>query len=286
MAATRLAEEDFRRTFASVIAPTDRAIVIFSGLWTFAHQFGWSVKKTPLRLLDLIEEVVGAERTLIFPTFTFLSFARSRTFDLVRSPSEVGVLSRVATGRAGYVRTRRPMNSYAVKGPLAADVAALPCTTAWGDAGVMGWMQANDVRFIVLGIPWADGCSIVHRPEEMERVPYRYFKRFKGRLLDDGAPLGECEEVMYVRSLTVSPEFDFTPGTRALERRGRLRSGDNPLIPVASATATDIVAIVSELLRDDPYAFIANRDAVAAWVADGKVREIASLKPDERVAIA
>jgi len=283
MAAQRLAEEDFRRAFASVIAPTDKAIAIFSGLWTFVHQFGWSVKKAPLKTLDLIEEVIGTERTLIFPTFTFMSFARSRTFDLVRSPSEVGVLSRAATGRAGYVRTRRPMNSYAVKGPLAAEVAALPCTTAWGDDGVMGWMQANDVRFIVLGIPWADGCSIVHRPEETERVPYRYFKRFKGRLFDDGVPLGECQEVMYVRSINVSPDFDFTPGTRALERRGRLRVGDNPLVPVASATAKDIVAIVTDLLRDDPYTFIANREAVEAWVADGKEREIPALKPDERV---
>ena len=278
----RLTETEIAALLARVIPAADDVVVVFSGLWTFAHRLAFPPAETGERLLRVLADVVGPERTLVLPAYTFLDFARTRTFDLRRSLPEVGMLTESAVGRAGWRRLARPMNSYCVRGPRADELAALPATTAWGRDGVLGWLVARKARTLVLGVPW-ESCSVMHHAEETLAVPFRYYKRFRGRLLEDGADKGPCEEVMYVRSLEVPPQWDISPLGRELNARDLVLDGGAAAVPLQSAPADAVHAVNRDLMAADPYCYHTNRDEVVAWVEGGGVeRERAALAPEER----
>ena len=48
-----------------------------------------------------------------------------------------------------------------------------------------------------MGVPWNKGCSYLHRYEELNKVPWRYFKTFKGEMFDKGKKIGTCMERKY-----------------------------------------------------------------------------------------
>jgi len=278
----RLTETEIAELLGRVIPADDDVVVVFSGVWTFAHRLTFPPAETGDQLLDVLQDVVGPDRTLVLPAYTFLDFARTRTFDLKRSVPEGGLLTECAVGRPGWQRLAKPMNSYCVVGPRAGEMTALPSTTAWGRDGVLSWLNKVKARTLVLGVPW-ESCSIMHHAEETLAVPFRYYKRFQGRLKEDGKDRGSCEEVMYVRSLEVPPEWDISPLGRVLNDRKLVLDGGLAAVPLQSAPADVVHAVNEELMGDDPYIYHTNRDAVIDWVAGGGAeREMATLKPEER----
>ena len=41
----------------------------------------------------------------------------------------------------------------------------------WSDTGFMGWVEKNNIRICMIGVPWHEGCSLYHRAEEKFKVP-------------------------------------------------------------------------------------------------------------------
>jgi aminoglycoside N3'-acetyltransferase len=176
------------------------------------------------------------------------------------------------------------MDNYLVTGRWANELMALPCTSAWGDDGVLGWVEQVDARVIVLGMPW-EYCGLYHRAEQVARVPYRYFKRFTGVRTIDGKDAHECSEVQYVRSLNVPILTDHLAVRQLLESVPGVRSAEDKGIKAVSNSARRIIEQCVNALRRDPYAFVSNKKAVQAWVDCGKFAERAALSPEERVEV-
>lgn len=239
------------------------------------------MKETPGRILEAMIDFAGKNKTLILPAYT-LSFASTRIFDLVRTKSDIGALPDQAIAHPGLRRLPKPMNSYMVCGPRADEFLSLACSTAWGQDGAFGWMTRVDARICILGVPWEEACSLYHHAEELERVPYRYHKRFTGRYFEDGVQKGNCQEVMFSRSSTTPPQWQHqTIYPRMVSARIVEKSGD-PLIPLESAKARDIVKVTRQMLRENSYSYVVNVEQVQNWVKYGAAEEIANLRPDER----
>ncbi|MFH1933652.1 MAG: AAC(3) family N-acetyltransferase [Pseudomonadota bacterium] len=277
----RLTEQDFRVALESVIRPEDEVLVFFSAIYTFGHLFAWPPKEIPDRLLDIMIHVAGSNRTLILPAYT-LSFPRTRVFDLVRTKSDTGILSDRAILRRSMRRLPKPMNSYMVIGPRADEFLALPCSTAWGTNGAFGWMTRVDAKICMLGVPWGEACSLYHYAEELEQVPYRYYKRFSGDMFEDGVPIGPCEEVMFVRSATIPPVWNHAKVYPQLRAAGVVITSENPVIPLEAVKASKIVEVTRNMLKMDPYAYVANVEQVRAWVKHDASEEVERLTPGER----
>tara|TARA_R110000772_G_scaffold191168_1_gene302036 strand:+ start:22266 stop:23144 length:879 start_codon:yes stop_codon:yes gene_type:complete len=282
----KLTENDFTEVLEALLPKDDEVVAIYSGLWTFAGGFGWPPDQMGERVLRLVEDFLGPDRTFVLPAYSFLDFARFRRFDLVRTMTETGALPDAAlacyaAGDRGWMRSRSAMNSYLVRGPRSADLLARPCTTAWGADGVLGWLCEVNARVCVLGVPWVS-CSMMHHAEELQMVPYRYFKRFAGTLFKDGQEIGPCVEVMYSRSLHAVPEWDITGFGAELRAQGAVEVSDNRRIPMESGPAREVHRVNSELFAADPYCYITNKDVLESWIANGKEAEVAGLKPKER----
>ena len=78
------------------------------------------------RVLSLMEDLVGAEGTLLFPTYPRLSsyefLRRGEVFDIKKTPSYTGILSEVARRQANAVRSLHPTKSVCAIGAAAEEL--------------------------------------------------------------------------------------------------------------------------------------------------------------------
>ena len=78
------------------------------------------------RVLSLMEDLVGAGGTLLFPTYPRLSsyefLRRGEVFDIKKSPSYTGILSEVARRQANSVRSLHPTKSVCAIGAAAEEL--------------------------------------------------------------------------------------------------------------------------------------------------------------------
>ncbi|HSE15671.1 MAG TPA: AAC(3) family N-acetyltransferase [Pyrinomonadaceae bacterium] len=78
------------------------------------------------RVLPLMEDLVGAEGTLLFPTYPRLSsyefLIRGEVFNIKKSPSYTGILSEVARRQANAVRSLHPTKSVCAIGAAAEEL--------------------------------------------------------------------------------------------------------------------------------------------------------------------
>lgn len=272
----------FREALESVLGAQDEVFAVFSGIYTFAHRFGLPVHEAADLLIQIMLDVAGKTRTLVLPAFSF-SLPTTGMFDVVRTPSDIGLLPNRALLHPALRRSTKPMNSYLVAGPRAEELLSLRCTTSWGPDGVMAWLNDVGARTCILGVPWSEACSLYHLAEEMERVPYRYFKRFSGELFRDGKREGTCEEVMFARSMIVPPIWAHDRIDRALEHEGVVVESAAAEFSLSAASTPDIIRVTRRMLKNDPYAYVANPEAVRSWSETGLADEEQSLPPDSRV---
>jgi aminoglycoside N3'-acetyltransferase len=268
------------RIVSDLLDDRDDVLVLFSALWTFGHILGLS-RDSGSRILATILDAIGSSRTLVLPTYTF-SFAKTRLYDVLRSKPETGVLPEIGIKTNGFVRSLHPMVSHLAFGPRAQEIISCRQSTAWGNDSVMGWFETHRARIGVLGITWGQGCAFIHRAEERFGVPYRYYKRFQGRLMFDGVDQGDCSETLFARPMGVPFVRGYDAINAHIPQLNSFRHGNDAEIPAESASADEITELSIRLLADDPYYFVENANDVGAWVRNGKDDEIRALPSESR----
>ena len=267
----------------SVIPQKSDVIVIYSGIWSFAHIFKMDPKKVANFVLDCIDRFIGDGKTVIFPSFCASDFVKTKNFDLSLSlPKESGLLSIAALKTEGYTRTHNPLHSYLIKGPMKNDVMSLKSSTSWGKDSILSWMVNVDALICPLGLDWHSACSLFHIIEEDLQVPYRYFKKFSGDMFNNEKFVSSCSEVKYSYPLNVTLEFDYSITTKSLKNNFKVLNSSDNRISMQSASAKDILSASRIALRDDIFAYVKNKEEALNWINNYKEVEISSLSKDQR----
>lgn len=224
-----------------------------------ALQFLGQPEKGPKLYLEVIKEILGDEGTLAVPAFTF-AFARGEDFDPHTSPSEdMGVFSEFVRLEDESLRTNHPMQSLALLGKYVEELAALDTPSAFDDGSAFDRMLDLDYKLLLLGAE-VQAASIVHYSEQRAKVPYRYWKEFSGRVLNEGKWQKRSYR-MFVRDLEIDPQLKLAPIQESLESKGQWTSIKLNYGKLALCSLKDFVAACDELLVKDPWALIANRES-------------------------
>ena len=67
-------DKDFITAFNKVIKKKDKVIVLYSGLWSFIFNIRFKNESIPKKILEIVEGVVGKNRTLLLPSFSSEEF--------------------------------------------------------------------------------------------------------------------------------------------------------------------------------------------------------------------
>jgi aminoglycoside 3-N-acetyltransferase len=216
--------------------------------------------------------------TLAVPTFNF-AFAQGEPFDLHETPSTgMGALSEYVRQRPEALRTCHPMQSLAVIGHWAAELASRDTASAFDPGSAFERMLELDFRLLLLGAD-IQAVSIIHYSEQRAAVPYRYWKEFTGKVRksapvhqfdhSEGKEMSRANDYrnevdlwetktyrMYVRNLEINPRLDLSPIQSELDKRQLWSSIPVNYGQVATCKLVDFVIVADELLSADPYSLV------------------------------
>jgi aminoglycoside 3-N-acetyltransferase len=208
----------------------------------------------PLNFPVLIPKSQFLTGTLAVPTFTF-AFARGEPYDPQATPSQgMGAFSEYVRRHPQARRTPHPMQSLAVLGRYADDLASRDTPSAFDPGSAFERMLALDFKLLLLGAD-VQAVSMVHYSEQRAGVPYRYWKEFSGQVkTSNGWEMRTYR--MFARDLHLNPQLHLHPIQELLEQRGKWRCVKLNYGQVASCRLVDFVAAADDLIAQNPWALV------------------------------
>lgn len=206
--------------------------------------------------LQALLEILGPQGTLVVPTFNF-AFARGEAYDPKTTPSAgMGAFSEYVRQQPQALRTSHPMQSLAIIGRYAADMADRDTPSAFDSGSAFELMLELDFKLLLLG---ADerAISMLHYSEQRFKVPYRYWKDFEGKV----RRIEKWEDAiyrMYVRDLDLNPQLTLTPIRSEMEKRGTWKSTAVNYGQISVCRLKDFVSTVDQFLSADPWSLVIN----------------------------
>jgi len=192
--------------------------------------------------------------TICVPTFNF-AFARGEDYDPVNQPSDgMGIFSEYIRKLPDTLRTPHPMQSLAVIGYYAQDIAGRNTLSAFDPGSAFERLLELDFDLLLLGAD-IQAVSMVHYCEQKAKVPYRYWKDFSGRVKTmSGWEIQTYR--MFVRDEKINPILDLHPIQVELESRGQWNSIPISYGTISTCKLAHFVAVTDELLDSNPWVLI------------------------------
>jgi aminoglycoside N3'-acetyltransferase len=207
--------------------------------------------------LEAIRAVAGPDATVAVPTFNF-GFAKGEPYDPLETPSVgMGAFSEYIRRLPEARRTLHPLQSLAVVGRWAADLAGRDTPCAFDPGSAFERMLELDFKLLLLGADWK-ATSMFHYSEQRAAVPYRYWKDFSGPLRRGGVWETRTYR-MFVRDLEINPQLTLDPLIPYMQERGHFTACPLNYGQVIACRLADFVTDVDSFLARDPWAFVANR---------------------------
>ena len=151
----------------------------------------------------------------------------------------------------GVKRTKQPIFSYSAIGPRTDQILECRCSSAWSRDSTMGLFEEINAQFLSIGLHSLLSCTYYHIAEERQLVPYRYFKKFTGQLLENGKRVGECYEIFYVKPLGIEIGFLAKEADLILSKTNqKWKNTFKRKISVESMNIRDIVRVSNKLLNE------------------------------------
>jgi aminoglycoside N3'-acetyltransferase len=207
--------------------------------------------------LEALQEVVGQQGTLVVPTFNF-SFAKGEDYDPAAVPAVgMGIFSEFVRLSSNVLRTSHPMQSFAVWGQRAQELAAFDTPSAFDDGSAAARMLELDFKLLLLGTD-IQAASILHYSEQRAEVPYRYWKEFNGKVMR-GDQWQPASYKMFVRDMEIDARLEIYAIQDVLEEEGNWAQAKLNYGWISLCSLKDFVRITDDLLAKDPWCFVTNR---------------------------
>lgn len=158
------------------------------------------------RLVCILKQAVGKDGSILMPTFTY-SFCKNEPYDILNSKSTMGALSEHFRCLDGVLRTSDPIFSFAIYGKMAKEFLT-PAKTCLGRGSVYDTLARLGGKILLFGTQ-DKGFTFTHYVEELALVSYRFYKEFKGELIDENGRSNSASILYYVRRLDVPSEGDL-----------------------------------------------------------------------------
>lgn len=269
---------EFRNQVAASIEEKDELILISSGIWSFGSKINLPVDILVESLFESIISILRPHQTLLLPAFTY-SFCKKKFYDPRITLPETGVISLHAMKDKRGIRTKSAINSYFAFGSAASLLEETIGESVWGKGSIAEKLEETDAKVLSVGLPISLSTGFMHRIEELEHVPYRFYKNFVGTW-EQGDTSQPWAERMFVRSQIVPAELDWKKLENILTSESLLFSTTEPFI-FQSTTAKKIIKAGRKMLNSDPLALVQNYTAVSEWIVNSRDLEMQDLNKAE-----
>jgi aminopeptidase-like protein/aminoglycoside N3'-acetyltransferase len=130
---------------------------------------------------EAIFEVIGESGTIINPTFSY-SFCKGENFDVIKTPSNCGILSNLALNDKNAIRSLDPNFSIVSVGKYASFFTEITSNYSFGENSFWEKFLEKEGKILFFNIPNVFP-TFAHFLEFQNKVPYRYDKGFLGEII-------------------------------------------------------------------------------------------------------
>jgi aminoglycoside 3-N-acetyltransferase len=228
-------------------------------LYSDFRTFGRHLEEFPDRAAfcnALLSPLLQRGKTLVMTTFTYTTEGR---FDVLSTPTKLGVLNKWILAQPGVCRSEHPLFSYAALGPHAELVINIG-QSAFGHDSVFTRLLGRRAAFLHVGRPVWMGNTALHHVEHLGGATYRINKAFRTRVFRGTEYVG-TDYSAFLRRIDVPGEtfaFTFREAADLLFARGLVRQvgEDADLTNVSLLWYEDTLAALHQMFRADPTIFI------------------------------
>ena len=172
--------------------------------------------------IDSLTEKVGADGTLLFPTYNW-DFCKGKPFDYKKTkPDKVGSLGKAALKRSDFRRTYHAIYSFAVFGKDQDYLCAMSNTDSFCTDSPFAYLHKY-VKALQIDVPLSQCFTFVHYVEQQVGVPYRFIKTFTAPYIDAGGHSEVRSYSMYVRYLDANVKNIISPIEDDLAQSGAIK---------------------------------------------------------------
>lgn len=238
------------------ISPDDT--VLLHGDAGIASQYIYENDTDPV--LGFFDEVKTylSKGTILVPSFTY-SATKGELFDVLETPSDVGLFSEKFRMLDGVVRSHHPIFSICALGRSSAYFTSSIVEDCFGEGTFFDLLCKKDVKIITLGCA-LECITFIHFVEQKLNIPYRYLKTFAAQVLHAG--MHENFYVSYfVRDLKIDTKLNLAPLEREALRQNKMVVKPFGRFKARTISSKDFFQIASQLLTEDHYALVKGVDS-------------------------
>lgn len=210
------------------------------------------------RAIQIFRELVGADGTIMMPSFPFLGkqlhyVQSSPRFDVRRTPSQVGLITEVFRRMPGVIRSLHPTHAFAAWGRHAQELLSEHhCGDTFGIKSPIFRLQHHNGLVAGIGTGLRDSFTILHVTEECHpQARAHFFEPDPGALTvvdGDGS-----ERICHFPVLRDHVRRDYERVERVMLKKGVLRYLNRRGLRCAVANAGSFIAASMELADQNRY---------------------------------
>lgn len=202
-------------------------------------------------VIDVMRELVGEGGTVLFPAFNFQSWTETHYFDVLETPSKMGMITELARLRADAKRTPHPIYSFSVWGARADEFAAAEDAEAYGPRSAFAVFHKSNGTIVSIGLDFNNTFSMHHYIEYNVGCDYRRVKEFSGIYVGyDRVPRVKMYS-MFVRKSDRVKTY-IVPAMNELLVDGCIKEVQVGAAKVHFTTANDFFNGMSVIVREHP----------------------------------
>ena len=164
---------------------------------------------------ELFKELAGPDGTIIIPSFSYSwgDDSSEKVFDIINTPSKVGIFSEFMRVQPNVERTLDPMFSYLIFGNNATNIAKVVGKNTFGADGMYQYLHKNNAKLISFGLNKYDPTFIHYAEqyyhENIDELDYRYIKEFNGEIINYSGELFRDKQYCFSRNLERYCDWNF-----------------------------------------------------------------------------
>ncbi|HXF84743.1 MAG TPA: AAC(3) family N-acetyltransferase [Anaerolineales bacterium] len=206
----------------------------------------------PQTVIRALEAALGADGTLIMPTFNF-DFTKGIPWDVRTTPSKMGVLTELVRTDPRAKRVFHPIYSFAVLGKHAEMLGSLRYKSSYERNSVFGKLRDLDGKIMIIGLSYTNSMTFFHHVEQMEGVDYRYLKQFTGQVTDENGNTYIDTFEMLVRDIDKGVVTEVNPMGELMEKAGIVKIRKIGEADVKLMKANEVYEFTAREMKRDPH---------------------------------
>ena len=172
-------------------------------MYRASHLYGDVYDEFMDGLVNVLQEVVGTQGTLLFPVFTW-DFCRGKGHSVKKTKGEVGTFNNwILKKRSDFCRTQHPIYSFMVWGKDADLLCKMTNRDSWGEDSPFAYLRENGAKTLMIDVVPGKCFTFMHYVERYLNVPWRYMKEFVGDYTDEQGNTEKRIYSMFVRDLGI-----------------------------------------------------------------------------------